>query len=227
MLFNNTAEPSRPGEKIRKTEKKVKFTDDQKWDELSERFNRTVQEAVRRDSTRQVLQGLLDLFQLLDVDEKGELKREAKKSAENIRRDEHIRNVLRLAQEIFESFSGNKTLDPFILHVKAIGRILRDDTEARSYFIDVKNYLAHVLKNPEVLGTPESNNNFKELARRSRKLHDEKLRGHLNGALNEIKELIARIERDPATRTLREDMKRLVADLVLDEQGNSHFENEC
>ncbi len=207
------------GKVINTVKKRTSFTDEE-YDELGTRFNRILREAARRESTRRVMSNLLDLFNLLNIDEEGKIRREAGDAAGGITHDEHVRNTMTLAKDISETFTGNKTLDPMVDHLKKISRILRKDPEARETFIEWRRYLKRCLEKPELLGTDQSNKEVKDLAKRTRSLHNEKLNTHMNGAITESKELIKRIDRDPATLRLREDMKRLASDIMLDSEGN-------
>jgi len=107
-----------------------------------------------------------------------------------------------------------------INHFRSLDTTFRKDPEAKAFFQDARAYLLDLLDNPSKIGTDEANRRFVDLVNRARQLHDEQIYEHINGSLNEIKQLINKAETDPATLRLKNDIKQLISDMMLDEQGS-------
>ena len=77
-----------------------------------------------------------------------------------------------------------------------------------------------MLNRPELFAESETARRGKRLIKRGRRLHDKKLQTHLRGLLEETKAIVLNIQNDPATAKLQSDMKKLIQDVMLDEEGN-------
>jgi len=76
------------------------------------------------------------------------------------------------------------------------------------------------LNHPELFDDPATGQQGRKLIKRGRKLNEKKVWTHLRGMLDESKAIVHNVQHDPAKRKLRSDMKRLIEDIMLDEQGN-------
>jgi len=196
--------------------RRIRLTQDQ-MDELARRFNALLKEITDRPTTQKLFRDLLQMVRVLEQEtDTNKLNENVREIAEN----EHLRNTLILAKEIFETFTGPNSLDPLIDHFRAIASTFRNDPEAKAFFQDTRAFLLDLLDNPSKIGTEESNQRFMDLVQRVRQLHDERLYEHIQGSLTEAKMLINKAETDPATLRLKNDIKQLISDMMLDEQGN-------
>jgi hypothetical protein len=209
-------------------ETKLTKLSDEQIERLYDRLMIVLREATRREKSRRVFTGLLDLFNFVSgrVTETP-AKQTMQATTWDITHNEHVYNVLRLAKEIFEEFTGNRTLDPFLRRVRHIVRIFRRDPEGRQVFLDIRSFLRDVLKEPTLLDDPAFHDRGRALLRRATSLHNRKLNKHLTGAFYEAKELVNSAANDPALNALRRDMKRLMKDIILDREGNVTIKPEA
>lgn len=190
---------------------------------LLDRFVQLMRNISKRERSRNVFLGVLDMFKLLNEQispTAGEVAHKAEKSAEQLQYNKHVKKTFQLAKELIEQFTGANTLDALIGHLRHIRKILRKDPETRNYFDDLREYVSDMLKHPENFDDPQATKRGRHLIKRGRKLHDEKLYVHLHGVLDELNAMVKNIQQDPVTKKLRHDMKVLIQDIMLDEEGN-------
>lgn len=206
--------------------RRLRLNQDQ-MDQLSQRFVELLRDITSRQSTADLMRRVLDIFRLfeeeIDADKRGQVTGGLRSVADS----EHLRRSLALAQEIFETFTGNRTLDPLLGHLRAIGHILRTDEEARRYFHSLRTFFRSILDNPNRLSERQTVDELKQLIRWAQDIHEEKLYEHLSGSLGEAKLILRQVERDPATVRLKNDAKALLSDMMLDEQGNVVLKTEA
>lgn len=188
--------------------------------QLAERFTELLRDITRRPATAELLRRVLDIFRLFDEEIDREQRGQVTGGLRSMADSEHLKRTLALAQEIFETFTGDRTLDPLIGHWRAIALTFRRDDEARRYFHSLRRFFAGLLDHPERLSERQTLEEMKEHIRWAQQLHDEKLREHLTGSFHEARAILRNVERDPATLRLKNDAKALLADIMLDDQGN-------
>lgn len=188
--------------------------------QLAERFTELLRDITRRPATAELLRRVLDIFRLFDEEIDREQRGQVTGGLRSMADSEHLKRTLALAQEIFETFTGDRTLDPLIGHWRAIALTFRRDDEARRYFHSLRRFFAGLLDHPERLSERQTLEEMKEHIRWAQQLHDEKLREHLTGSFREARAILRNVERDPATLRLKNDAKALLADIMLDDQGN-------
>ncbi|ELR22054.1 uncharacterized protein ACA1_157970 [Acanthamoeba castellanii str. Neff] len=188
--------------------------------QLAERFTELLRDITRRPATAELLRRVLDIFRLFDEEIDREQRGQVTGGLRSMADSEHLKRTLALAQEIFETFTGDRTLDPLIGHWRAITLTFRRDDEARRYFHSLRHFFAGLLDHPERLSERQTLEEMKEHIRWAQQLHDEKLREHLTGSFHEARAILRNVERDPATLRLKNDAKALLADIMLDDQGN-------
>lgn len=188
--------------------------------QLAERFTELLRDITRRPATAELLRRVLDIFRLFDEEIDREQRGQVTGGLRSMADSEHLKRTLALAQEIFETFTGDRTLDPLIGHWRAIALTFRRDDEARRYFHSLRHFFAGLLDHPERLSERQTLEEMKEHIRWAQQLHDEKLREHLTGSFREARAILRNVERDPATLRLKNDAKALLADIMLDDQGN-------
>lgn len=188
--------------------------------QLAERFTELLRDITRRPATAELLRRVLDIFRLFDEEIDREQRGQVTGGLRSMADSEHLKRTLALAQEIFETFTGDRTLDPLIGHWRAITLTFRRDDEARRYFHSLRHFFAGLLDHPERLSERQTLEEMKEHIRWAQQLHDEKLREHLTGSFREARAILRNVERDPATLRLKNDAKALLADIMLDDQGN-------
>lgn len=188
--------------------------------QLAERFTELLRDITRRPATAELLSRVLDIFRLFDEEIDREQRGQVTGGLRSVADNEHLKRTLALAQEIFETFTGDRTLDPLIGHWRAIALTFRRDDEARRYFHSLRRFFAGLLDHPERLSERQTLEEMKEHIRWAQQLHDEKLREHLTGTFREARAILRNVARDPATLRLKNDAKALLADVVLDDQGH-------
>jgi len=201
---------------------RIKLTQEQ-VDQLAQRFNELLRDITSRSSTQNLFRGILEMFRILEEETTttGGPINKLGTSVRHVTTDsDHLRNVFVLSQEIVETFTGVGSLNPLLDHFRFVSKTFSSDPEARALFQDTRTYLIRLLDDPTIIGTEAANNEFGELIRRARQLHDERLYDHLNGMLNESKTLINKAEAYPTTLRLKDDVKQLMTDLALDEHGH-------
>lgn len=207
--------------------KRVKLSKEQ-LDQLWDRFVSLMREITERERTKRVYNGLFELLRLVR-DQAKEVGQEAGDQMQEVtaelRNSKHLRRTLELSKEIFESFT-NKNLDHLIRNVKAILDKINKDEQVRGYFDALRGYMMRIMDRPELLNDEATINEGRRLIRRGRKLQDQKIYGHVSAINNELRELVEAVEHDPATIRLRESMKTLVSDLMLDSSGNFVYKPE-
>jgi len=199
------------------------YLTEEQMDELYDRFSQLIRSVSKRERSRQVFIGILDMFklvgqQLQPVAE--EVTSKAQQSAEELRYNKHVRKTMRLAKELFEQFTGKKSLDPLLNHIYAIGKIIRKDTETGNYFNELRDFVVDLLEHPEQFDESQTRERGRKLINRARELHKKKLYTHLHAVLDEMNRIIKTIQEDPIYRNMRKDMKQLIKDIMLDESGN-------
>jgi hypothetical protein len=199
--------------------KRVRLNQEQ-TNQLAERFMELLRDITRRPSTAELMRRVLDIFRLFDEEIDREQRDKVTGGLRSMTDSEHLRHTLALAQEIFESFTGDKTLDSLIAHWRAIAVDFRRDEEAHRYFHSLRHFFAGLLDHPERLSERKTLEEMKEHIRWAQQLHDEKLREHLSATFRDTKTILRQVERDPATLRLKNDVKALIADIMLDDQGN-------
>jgi len=209
------------------SEQRVRLSKEQ-IDELMNRFIALMKEISQRERTRNVFLGLMDMFKLFEqqiieqpVTSTGEtVVNKAERAAATIRYNKHVMKTFSLSQELFEQFTGDRSLDTLIYHLRKVDKNLRRDKETRQYFHDLRAFILDILNHPELLDDAETGTRGRRLIKKGRRLHDKKLWVHIRGILDEVKGIVYNIQHDPSVRKLRHDMKRLIQDILLDEQGN-------
>jgi len=144
---------------------------------------------------------------------------------DELRNSKHLRRTLELSQELFESFT-NKRLDHLIRNANAIIEKFNSDDQLRGYFGDLSNYMSRIIDQPRLLTEDATRRQGRRLIKRGRRLQDQKIYGHIEAISNELRELVDAIEKDPATMRLRESLRTLVSDLMLDSEGNFVYKPE-
>jgi hypothetical protein len=201
---------------------------------LYDRFMDVMRTVARRERSRRVFTGLFDVFDFLAMQVQGQpettkenVKSTVKSTTWDITHDEHVYNTLKLAQEIFEEFTGNASLDPFLHKMRRILRTLRKDPESRDYFFQLRKFILDILKNPALLDDERKVEEGRLLVRRGSSLSNRKLNRHINGAASDVRQLVNNAKNDPHINNLRRDMKRLIRDVMLDRDGNVTFKPEA
>jgi hypothetical protein len=203
-------------------EKRVELSQDQ-VDELYNRFMAIVRQVSERERTKKVFSGFLDMLNLIrdQAQETSEqVKSSVQETAEAVQQSKHLNRALCLAQEVFEQFTGTKSLDPLVDRFKSLADILANDKETNRYFIDVRTYLGKIFQNPDLLNDEQFVEKGKRLIRRGREINNKKVYTELNGISRELNRIIDNVQNDPLTLKMKESMQKLVSDLVLDSDGN-------
>jgi hypothetical protein len=196
----------------------------QQVDELYNRWMKIVDEISKRERTKRVFNGILEIFRLLRQQAKAateQVKEQATQAAEEIRKNsQHVQTALNLAKEVFEQFAGVKSLDPLLNHFVALGDLLKNDPETTRYFDDISDYIGRILENPDLLKDNGMIERGKYLIRRGREINNQMIYNELHSLNVELNRLIYQIQHDPLTMKLKDDVQQLVRDLVLDSSGN-------
>jgi uncharacterized protein YoxC len=207
--------------------KRVKISKAQ-LDSLWGRFVALMREITERERSKRVFNGLLELLRLVR-DQAREVAEQTGEQVQDVgdelRNSKHLRRCLQLSRELFESFT-NKKLDKLILNTNGIIEIINRDPAVRAYFDDLRDYMARILEHPELLNDDAAIERGRGLIERGRELHEEKLYGHVAMISRELRGIVESVEQDPATMRLREAMRTLVGDLMLDASGNFVYKPE-
>jgi len=131
-----------------------------------------------------------------------------------------------LSKELFERFTNGKSLDDLLDHFFSLYRVIIKDAQALNIYQELRKFLDRVLEDPTILKGDEGKREFRRFVKRFRRIETKKIQNHLSKALDEANDLLASIQNDPATKRLRDDMKRLLNDLVLDEHGQFTWKPE-
>lgn len=206
------------------TRQRVKLSDDQ-LDEFLKRFMAIVKDISQRERSKRVFLGVLDMFKMASAqlsEDRGEAKDTAAQSLSELKYNKHVRRTLALSKELFEQFTGNATLDPLLDHISAIRFAFLKDNEAREYFTDLREYFKQMIDNPKLLEQPDSYEEGRGFIKRGKELFlkDEDLRLHFRGCLDALEAILRGIQDDPQTRKLKQDMKKLINDVAMDEKGD-------
>jgi len=216
------------GPKSTKSKDQLTSLSEQQINALYDRFMDIMRTVARRERSRRVFTGLFDIFDFMAMQmDTSTAKHTAKTTAWDVTHDKNVYATSQLAQEIFEEFTGNKTLDPFLHKMRRIVRTFRKDPESRAYFTHVRSFILDVLKNPGLLDDERKVEEGRMLVRQGSHLSNRKLNRHINGAIQDLRELINNARNDPAINNLRRDLKRLAKDLLLDADGNVAFKPEA
>jgi F0F1-type ATP synthase membrane subunit b/b' len=199
-----------------------------KLDDLWDRFVTLMREITQRERSKRVFNGLLELLRLVRdqatevAEQTGE---QVQELSDELRNSNHLRRTLELARELFESFT-NKKLDKLIDHTNAVITIVNKDPQVRAYFDDLRGYMGRIMERPELLNDDAAIREGRRLIKRGRELQDKKIYGHISAINSELRDLVHAVEQDPATIRLRESMKKMVSDLMLDSSGNFVYKPE-
>jgi len=207
--------------------KRVKISKAQ-LDSLWDRFVTIMREITERERSKRVFNGLLELLRLVRDQAKDVAEQtgdQVQEVTDELRNSKHLQRCLQLSRELFESFT-NKKLDKLLLNVNGVIEIVNRDPAVRAYFDGLRDYMARILEHPELLNDDAAIEQGRRLIKRGRKLHDEKLYGHLAMINRELRDIVDSVEQDPATMRLRDSMKTLVSDLMLDASGNFVYKPE-
>lgn len=197
---------------------------------LYDRFMDVMRTIARRERSRRVFTGLFEIFDFLAMQVQSQpstTKDTVKSTTWDISHDEHVHNTLMLAKEIFEEFTGNASLDPFLHKMRRITRTFRKDPESRDYFAQLRQFITDILKSPHLLDDERKIEEGRLLVRRGSSLSNRKINKHINGAAHDVRVLVNNVKHDPHINNLRRDMKRLIRDVMLDRDGNVTFKPEA
>jgi hypothetical protein len=207
--------------------KRVKLSKAQ-LDDMWDRFVALMREITQRERSKRLFNGLLELLRLVR-DQANEVAEQTGEQVQDLsdelRNSKHLRRTLELARELFESFT-NKKLDKLIDHTNAVITIVNQDPQVRAYFDDLRGYMGRIMEHPELLNDDAAIREGRRLIKRGRELQDKKIYGHIAAINAELRDLVHAVEQDPATIRLRESMKKLVVDLMLDSSGNFVYKPE-
>jgi F0F1-type ATP synthase membrane subunit b/b' len=207
--------------------KRVKLSKAQ-LDDMWDRFVALMREITQRERSKRLFNGLLELLRLVR-DQANEVAEQTGEQVQDLsdelRNSKHLRRTLELARELFESFT-NKKLDKLIDHTNAVITIVNKDPQVRAYFDDLRGYMGRIMEHPELLNDDAAIREGRRLIKRGRELQDKKIYGHIAAINAELRDLVHAVEQDPATIRLRESMKKLVVDLMLDSSGNFVYKPE-
>jgi len=209
-------------------ESRVELTQDQ-VDALYNRFMEIVRQVSDRERTKKVFQGFIEIFTFIreQAQETGEqLKEHVEQTTEALQQSEHLNKALKLSQEVFEQFTGIKSLDPLMDHFVSLKDILANDQETSRYFGELRNYLGKIFDNPDLLNDQQFIEKGKRLIRRGREINNKKVYSELIGIRRELNSIIENVQNDPLTLKLKDSMQKLVSDLVLDSDGNITWKPE-
>ena len=79
----------------------------------------------------------------------------------------------------------------------------------------MKHFMKRVFNEPEILETPEGTREARRLIKRMRRLPSQELYDHLAAFFKECNVIMKAIKKDPTSRRIRRDMKKLASDLML------------
>lgn len=207
--------------------KRVKLSKEQ-LDNLWDRFVSLMREITERERSKRVFSGLLELLRLVRDQAKEVAEQtgdQVQDLSDELRNSKHLQRTLQLSRELFESFT-NKKLDKLIDNTNAVVSIANKDPQVRAYFDDLRGYMGRIMEHPELLNDDAAIREGRRLIKRGRKLQDKKFYGHIAAINAEMRDLVQSVDQDPATIRLRESMKKMVGDLMLDSSGNFVYKPE-
>lgn len=209
-------------------EKRVVALTDEQVNVLVRQFQEILQTVTRRERSQRIINGSFEIFQILKRPVLA-MADQAQGAAEDVEENEHVLKVMDLSKQLFEAFTGHRTLDPMLSHMKVIYRSVVEDEEMSQYFTDMRRFIEDCISHPERIADPDrSRDDIEGFIRRGRTLVDKKagLKENFNVMIEETRRILYELENDPITRSLQRDVERLVQLLVLDKHGNVTFKPE-
>jgi 6-pyruvoyl-tetrahydropterin synthase len=209
-------------------------------DQLVDRAYDVLQNISKRERSERFIQNLVDVWDLLrqpleqivkQVDETAEKVSEKM----DIDQDPHIQEVMRLSRELFERMTG-RSMDLFLSHWKVIYRAVLDDPELKKYFSDLRQFIISYVEDKEkpvrALTEEQERKQIRWFIEEGRRLvqksegAEHPLRENFRALAEEVQQMIYAIEDDPLTQSIQNDLRKLVALTLLDDQGRMTFKPE-
>jgi len=201
----------------------------QQLDQLWERFSTLMRQITERERSKRVFNGLLELLRIVGDQLRGVGDRagdQLEELNEELQHSKHLNRTLELSKEMFESVT-NKNIDQLIHHTRELINIVNEDAELRTYFDELRGFMAHIIEgNPDLLRQEATAKQGRQLIKRGRNLGNRKVYGHIQAIIGELRDLGQVVSQDPHLNRMREAMNRLVSDLMLDSSGNFVYKPE-
>jgi hypothetical protein len=154
----------------------------------------------------------------------------ASEAAVQIQMDQHAQNVVQQTKELAEEFlPGDKTLDPFIDHVKTLVRKVKNDEKISKYFSKVKSYLEEALDDPSRVQTDTYQKEGSKLIEEGRMmLQDQGYQKIVRDVLDEWHDVFMGFKSDDELNMFKSALDKLVSDFTkIDSKGNTKLDTDA
>jgi len=196
-----------------------KYTPAEQKEMVKEKFKDILIRLGQNPEYRKAIRNLFDVFGHLNKiasDVTAELKEKTEK--EEFPLHDRILEMWDEIQSMIEEFS-HRSLDTLVDSIRELFFLIKDDEDVSEYLTDVKIFVLSSAEHPEII----KRKNFKlgeELIERGKQLFSqEKYSGKFREVVNELKEQLYGISQDTTTQNLAEDVRQLIRDLMLDDEG--------
>jgi hypothetical protein len=131
--------------------------------------------------------------------------------------NEHVQASLNEAKALIAEFTNGRPIDLLINNFRTTFELMYQDPVLREYLEEVRVYLKEGLRNPEVF---DDDDRMRYITRKGRNLFRE-IRNHPStlATLDEARVILTAIRNDPVAVRFAEDLRRLMGDLFLNENG--------
>lgn len=130
------------------------------------------------------------------------------------------------ARQLVENIFNGKSLSSIIDAVKTFAKDIREDNLLLAWFQGWKNFVQKMLSDEEFVQSDRFRNEAKQLSEQTTTVLRDKYRDHATNMVNEFKNFITGIAEDPSNKEFMESIRKLWADVCLDDNGNLTFKRE-
>jgi hypothetical protein len=187
-------------------------------DEIQRKTEERLRELLIKLSSNPVYQNMTrDILKLADA-----LRWSLEDASENPPVElKHFRNAYNNALNFIAEFTGKKDLDEFRRLCWEAYLSVREDQRLVDWFVDFRNLLERILKEPEIATGPETKKEIEELIERGRDiLQDEKWKKIFSVLRDQFQVLLENVKSDTATMEFQAKLEKFAKDLILNERGN-------
>jgi ribosome-associated toxin RatA of RatAB toxin-antitoxin module len=187
--------------------------------ELSRRFR----QLIDRLDTEELRSATHDILEMIDYI-RFLINEVAKETERKVVDTNDLKQLWLEAKAILAEFAGNKNLDDLENQIWEFFTMLRDDPETNDFFHELREYITTSLDQPTKLKDDEWRNRGEMLFNWGRGLmQSDRYNTRFQFILQEMKDTVNRISRDPLLREVTEDIQKLSHDILLDKQGRPSF----
>lgn len=120
---------------------------------------------------------------------------------------------------VLEEFLGHQSLDLLERKLYELIDVMKEDSEAQSYFRQFRQYVLESIENPKKLKTDESNNTTQYLIEKGQEFLGGKYKLYFQDLITFIRSMLSNMKQDAATNDLSSKIRKLGADFVFNSTG--------